>query len=200
MKHIVFDLGHVLIGWQPELAFEEFFDDHAAARDWMSRINFGEWNLTQDGGRPLSEGLAAAQATHGEDAAPLEVYTRNFPLTIAEPIPGSWELAEELKAAGHRLFSITNWSRDNWPAALTQYPRLATIFEDVVVSGIEGLLKPRQEIYQRLLKRNSIDAADCIFVDDRAENIEGAKAVGMDGILFTGADDLRAALAARGIL
>lgn len=200
MKHIVFDLGHVLIGWQPELAFEDFFDDHAAARHWMMRINFGEWNLTQDGGRPLSEGLAAARAAYGDDAAPLEVYTQNFPLTIAEPMPGSWELAEELKAAGHRLFSITNWSGDNWPAALAQYPRLTTIFEDVVVSGIEGLLKPKPEIYQKLLQRNDITAEDCIFVDDRTENVEGAKAVGMDGILFTGADDLRAALKDRGIL
>lgn len=200
MKHIVFDLGHVLIGWKPELAFEEYFDDHAALADWMKRVEFGAWNLAQDGGRPLSEGLAAARATYGEDAAPLEVYTQNFPLTIAEPIAGSWELAEELKSVGHRLFAITNWSSDNWPAALQQYPQLRIMFEDIVVSGIENLLKPQPEIYHLLLRRNGIHAEDCIFIDDNTKNITGAKAVGMDGILFTSAADLRRELKERGIL
>ncbi|SIT17513.1 HAD family hydrolase [Paracoccus saliphilus] len=199
MRHIVFDLGQVLIEWSPEPAFSGHFDDQAAIRDWMARVDFNGWNRLQDGGRPLAEGLAAARAAHGDEAAPLENYTANFPLTIAAPVPGSWEIAEALKAAGHRLFAITNWSHDNWPAALTGYPRLQTLFEDIVVSGTERLLKPEPEIYLTLTRRNDIASGDCIFIDDSAANVEGARAVGMDAIRFTDSEALRQALKERGI-
>lgn len=197
--HIVFDLGNVLIGWQPELAFAHHFPDPALARDWMAQIGFPDWNLTQDGGRSLADGLAAARATHGDLAQPLEGYPTRFPATISQPIPGSWEVAEALKADGHRLFSITNWSADNWPAALQIYPRLKTLFEDIVVSGIERMLKPRPEIYLNLTSRNAIEPDNCIFIDDNAANIDGARAVGMDAIHFTDAPALVTALQARGI-
>lgn len=199
LKHIVFDLGQVLIDWFPERAFASHFTDPASVRDWMERVDFHGWNYLQDGGRSLADGLAQARRAHGDAANPLEDYTANFPLTIQDPVPGSWEIAENLHSAGHRLFAITNWSRDNWPAALTLYPRLETLFEDIVISGIEGLLKPQPEIYHALLERNEIAAADCIFIDDRMPNIDGAKAVGMDAIHFTGADALRIALRESGI-
>ncbi|RMC37828.1 HAD family hydrolase [Paracoccus alkanivorans] len=199
MKHIVFDLGQVLIEWTPEPAFNGHFNDIAAIRDWMARVDFDGWNRLQDGGRPLAEGLAAARQAYGEDAAPLESYTANFPRTIARPVPGSWEIAEALRAAGHRLFAITNWSHDNWPAALDGYPRLGTLFEDIVVSGTERLLKPEPEIYLTLTRRNGIAAQDCIFIDDSALNVQGARAVGMDAVRFTDSETLRIALKERGI-
>ncbi|AUH32431.1 HAD family hydrolase [Paracoccus tegillarcae] len=198
--HIVFDLGEVLIGWTPELAFADDFPDPAQARDWMTEIGFRDWNYLQDGGRPLSEGLAAARAAHGELAAPLERYTDNFPASIRKAVPGSWDLAEALKADGYRLLAITNWSADNWPAALSLYPRLTTLFEDIVVSGIEGLLKPEPEIYLTLTRRNGIEPGDCIFIDDSPANVAGAQAVGMDAIHFTDAPALDKALQARGIV
>ena len=199
LKHIVFDLGQVLIDWFPERAFTGYFTDPASARDWMERVDFHGWNYLQDGGRPLADGLAQARRVHGDAAAPLEDYTANFPLTIQDPVPGSWEIVEALRSTGHRLFAITNWSRDNWPAALARYPQLETLFEDIVVSGIEGLLKPQPGIYHALLERNGIDAQDCIFIDDSPANVAGAKAVGMDAIHFTGADALRLALRESGI-
>lgn len=199
MKHIVFDLGQVLIQWKPEQAFESFFQDTAAMRDWMDRVDFSQWNRLQDGGRPLTEGLAQARKDYGSNAAPLENYTELFPRTIATPISGSWKIAESLKANGHRTFAITNWSRDNWPAALANYPRLKTLFEDIVVSGVEGLLKPAPEIYLTLTRRNGIKPADCVFIDDSIANVDGARAVGMDAIHFTGVAALKAALTERGI-
>ncbi|WP_299907419.1 HAD family phosphatase [uncultured Paracoccus sp.] len=198
--HIVFDLGNVLIGWQPELAFADHFDDLQQARDWLERIDFHDWNRTQDGGRSIADGLAVIRDAHGETAAaPLEGYTAGFPVTIREPIPGTWQIAEGLKASGHRMFAITNWSADNWPAALTTYPQLTTLFEDIVVSGIEKMLKPDAEIYLALTNRNGIAPADCLFIDDSAANVEGARAVGMDAIHFTEAPALAAELAKRGI-
>ncbi|MBU3030189.1 HAD family hydrolase [Paracoccus marinaquae] len=199
MKHIVFDLGQVLIHWAPERAFDGHFESPEALRDWMTRIGFHDWNRLQDGGRSLRDGLAAAGAAHGADARPLQGYAERFGATITEAVPGSWEIAEALRLAGHRLFAITNWAADNWPAALAGWPRLETLFEDIAVSGIEGLLKPGPEIYLTLTGRNAIAPGDCIFIDDSPANIDGARAVGMDAILFTGAPNLRAALAQRGI-
>lgn len=197
--HIVFDLGNVLIGWQPELAFADHFDDLQKARDWLDRIGFHDWNRTQDGGRSMADGLAAARALHGAEAEPLMGYAAGFPITIREPITGSWQIAEALKEAGHRMFAITNWSADNWPAALETYPQLATLFEDIVVSGIEGMLKPEPEIYLTLTNRNGIAPADCLFIDDSRANVDGARAVGMDAIHFTDAPALAEALRDRGI-
>lgn len=200
MKHVVFDLGQVLISWFPERAFAAHFSDRDAIRDWMARVDFDGWNRAQDGGRPLAEGLAAARAAFGDAAAPLMDYTQAFPATIADPVPGSWEIAAELQAAGHRLFAITNWSADNWPAALARYPGLTRLFEDIVVSGIERLLKPEAEIYLALAARNRIAPEDCLFIDDSPANVAGARAVGMEAIRFTDAPALRRDLAARGLL
>lgn len=200
MRHVVFDLGNVLIGWRAETAFADHFPDDAATRDWMARAGFAEWNRLQDGGRGFAEGLAQARADLGDDlAAPLAGYLDRFPLTIADPVPETWKIAERLAAQGHRLFAITNWGRETWPAALALYPRLATLFEDIVVSGIEGMLKPDPAIYRLLLTRNRLDAADCLFIDDSPANVAGAQAVGMDALLFTDAATLARDLTARGM-
>lgn len=199
MKHVVFDLGQVLISWHPEAAFAGRFADDDAIRDWMAWIGFHDWNRQQDAGRSLAEGLAEIRAAHGAVAGPIDQYADRFGETIRDAVPGSWQIAEALKARGHRLFAITNWSADNWPAARAAYPRLDGLFEDIVVSGIERLLKPDPAIYLTLTSRNGIAAEDCIFIDDSPANVAGAVAVGMDAILFTDAPALAAALRLRGI-
>ena len=199
MKHIVFDLGNVLIRWDAPRAFREHFDDPAAARDWMAQIGFDDWNRLQDGGRSMADGIAAATERHGDLATPLTSYLAGFPATIAEPVPGAWAIAEGLAARGHDLYAITNWGRQTWPAALAAYPRLGTLFRDIVVSGIEGMLKPEPAIYRLLLDRNGLMAGDCVFIDDSAANVAGAQAIGMDAIRFTDADSLAGALAQRGL-
>lgn len=200
MKNIVFDLGRVLIDWKPRLAFRDHFDDPAEVVAWMQRADFHGWNRLQDGGRSLAEGLAAARAELGDDAAPLETYVQRFPLTIADPVAGTWDLIEQLDASEIALFAITNWSADNWPAALARYPRLGTIFRDIVVSGQVGMLKPEAGIYELLLQRNGLSAAECLFIDNSAENVQGAAAVGMKAIRFTNADDLSDRLVRLGLL
>lgn len=200
MKNIVFDLGRVLIDWQPELAFRDHFADPAEIGPWMARVDFDGWNRLQDGGRSLADGLAVARATYGDDAAPLETYVQNFPLTITQPVPGTWDLIEMLDASEFALFAITNWSADNWPAALARYPRLGTIFRDIVVSGQVGMLKPEPGIYELLMNRNGLRASDCLFIDDSVDNVKGAADLGMKAIQFTGADDLSDRLERLGLL
>lgn len=198
--NIVFDLGRVLIDWHPERAFAGHFDDPDQLAAWMQRVDFDGWNRLQDGGRDRAKGVAAARARHGDDALPLEGYARHFHLTIADPVPGSWDLIEALAARQTPLFAITNWSADCWPAALALYPRLTTIFADIVVSGQVGMLKPEPGIYELLLQRNGLRASDCLFIDDSPANVAGAQAVGMQALHFTGADDLAADLRQLGLL
>lgn len=200
VKNIVFDLGAVLIGWEPELAFTGHFPDPAAIAPWLERVDFHGWNRFQDGGRTMEAALAQARADHGADAAPLEDYLANFPRTITQPVAGSWEILDRLDAAGHPLFAITNWSAETFPAALHAYPRLKTAFRDIVVSGAENMLKPEPEIYRLLLARNGLEAGESLFIDDSPANVEGARAVGMDAVLFTDADQLARDLKDRGLL
>ena len=112
---------------------------------------------------------------------------------IGGPVPGIYELLCEYKAAGHRLFGLSNWSTETFPLVRDAFPSLK-LLEGMVVSGYEGVTKPRPEIYRLLLDRYSLRASDCVFIDDNPANAAGAAAVGIRGIRFTSCDALRAAL------
>lgn len=199
MKSVIFDLGAVLIEWDPALAFADVFTSRAAAEAWMARIGFDGWNRAQDGGRSFAEGLQAAREAHGDEARHLAGYLAAFPLTIEKTVPGAWEIAEALLARGVPLYALTNWAAETWPDALALHPRLGGLFLDIVVSGEVGALKPAPEIYRLLMDRNGLRPEDCILIDDSPANVEGARATGMDGIRFTDAAALGAELARRGL-
>ncbi|WP_323037590.1 HAD family phosphatase [Pararhodobacter sp.] len=198
--NIVFDIGNVLIRWRPEKAVAAEYPDPAAGMAYLHAVGFFDWNLQQDGGRSFADGWAALDVAHPGQVQPLAQYPRRFADTIREPIDGTWRLLDRLKARGHRLFAITNFAADTWPVALQIHPRLAEVFEDIIVSAHEKRLKPQPEIYQLLLSRNALSAADCLFIDDSAANVEGARAVGMAAHHFLGPDGLETDLVARGLL
>ena len=199
MKNVIFDLGAVLIQWDAPLAFADVFTSRDAAEDWLTRIDFHAWNRLQDGGRSFQDGLAAARQQHGDEARHLAGYLDAFALTIDQPVPGSWEIAEALLARGVPMYAITNWSADTWPHALELYPRLTALFGDIVVSGQVGQLKPGPAIYRLLMDRNGLLPQDCIFVDDSPANVQGARDIGMDAIHFTDAATLAQELTRRGL-
>ncbi len=198
--NIVFDIGDVLIAWKPERAFAAHFPSEPEARAWLESIDFYNWNYAFDGGRSFLEGLAAAEAAHPGRTAPLAAYLAGFPETIRQPIAGTWALLDRLQARGRPLYAITNFAAETWPLALNVHPRLGTVFRDVVVSGREGMLKPEARIYQLLLTRNGLSAADCLFIDDNPANVDGARAVGMAAHHFTSPRALEAELLDRGLL
>jgi len=198
--NIVFDIGNVLIRWVPERAVAQAFPDPVAARAYLEAVGFDAWNLAQDGGRSFAEGIAALDAAHPGRAAPLADYPERFADTIREAIPGSWDLLDRLAARGHRIFAITNFAAETWPRALAVHPRLGAVFEDVVISAHERLLKPDPAIYELLLERNGLAAAECLFIDDRAENVDGARRVGMAAHHFSTPAALETDLVARGFL
>ena len=198
--NIVFDIGNVLIEWHPERAFARHFSDPAATRAWLEEIDFLAWNYEFDRGRSFLEGLAAAEATHPGRTGPLTGYLAGFAQTIRNPIAGSWALIDGLQTAGRPLYAITNFAAETWPHALDVHPRLGSAFRDVVVSGQERMVKPQPEIYRLLLARNGLAAESCLFIDDNADNVAGARAIGMAAHHFTSPAALEDDLARRGLL
>ena len=197
-RHIVFDIGNVLVRWHPAAAWAEELPADADLADFMTRTDFAARNLRADGGTPFAD--LAAEIADPDDRALLAAYPARFGRTVRDPITGSWDILDALRARGLGIHAITNWSAETWPAGLVAHPRLGSAFDTLVVSGHEGLIKPDPAIFRLFLTRAGLDATDCLFIDDSIANVAGARAVGMDAIHFTGPDALAAELADRGLL
>lgn len=198
--NIVFDIGNVLVRWDLHRAFSDHFDSPELIEAYLQEVGFHDWNRLQDGGRSWADASADLRARHGERAHPATDYPARHAETIAEPIEGTWALVGRLAARGHALYAITNWSAETWPDAQRLHPRLSRVFRDLVVSGQEKLLKPDAAIFCLLCERNGLDAAECLFIDDSAANVAGARAFGMDAVVFTTPEALETDLAERGLL
>ena len=196
--NIVFDIGNVLIYWDPRAAFRPVMETDAEIDAFFDRIGFYEWNARHhDAARTRAEALAAAPPDAVEALAG---YFERFGLTIAHKVPGTWGIVAELKDRGYRIFGLTNWSAEMWPFASLHHPEISEVFEDVVVSGFEGVTKPQREIYDLLCRRHSLVPAECLFIDDSPKNITGAQEAGWQGHHFTDAAALRRDLTERGML
>ncbi len=195
--NIVFDIGNVLIAWEPHAAFRHAFDDDAQIDGFFDEVGFFEWNLEQDRGRCRAEAVAAVPDAH---AALLDGYFDRFHLTIARKITDTWALMDRLRAKGHGIFGLTNFAPDTWDVALQLHPQLGEAFADVVVSGHEGMIKPERQIYDLLCRRNLLSPSDCLFIDDSAANAQGARNAGWQAHHFTSPDILRRDLTERGLL
>ena len=188
--NLIFDFGGVLIDWNPHYLYDSYFGDRAKTDWFLANICTMKWNEQVDAGKPMAEATAELVAKFPEWKKEIEMYFGRWIEMIGEAIPGMYELLLELKARGHRLFGLSNWSAETFVQIKEDFPALK-LLEGMVVSGYVKCLKPSPEIYQLLLDRYSLKASDCIFIDDNAANVTGAEAVGIRGILFTGASDLR---------
>ncbi|MEM9786684.1 MAG: HAD family phosphatase [Pseudomonadota bacterium] len=197
MKHVVFDIGAVLLEWKPELAWaDELGLD--GARDFLARIGFDKINLACDAGASFAK--ASQEIADPDDAARLKRYVRLFHLTVPEKITGTWDCLSDLKDRGINVHAITNWSAETWPEGVRAHPELGEVFETTIVSGQVGMIKPSVAIFQLLCDRAGVPAESCIFIDDGLHNCIGARAAGMDAIHFTSPDALKASLKAKGVL
>jgi 2-haloacid dehalogenase len=197
---VVFDVGNVLYGWDPDsFLVRQIADDEARLR-FIADSDFYAWHESLDGGRPYAEAAAELEEKFPEYAALIAAWSARFGETISGPVPGMQDLVAELDGRGVPLFAITNFSADFWPPFHEKERAFFARFRDIVVSGEEKLLKPDPAIYYRALDRFRLRPADALFVDDRRINVEGALAVGMKAHLFTDAADLRTRLEAEGLL
>lgn len=196
-KHVVFDIGAVLVDWQPELAWaDELGLD--GARDFMARIGFDKNNLACDAGASFAS--ASKEIGDPEDAARLALYMEQYHLTVPHKTIGTWDCLYHLKDKGVTLHAITNWSAGTWPVGANVHPELGEVFETTIVSGQVGMIKPGTAIFDLLCDRAGVAAENCIFIDDGLHNCIGAKTAGMDAIHFTDPPALRQQLLTRGML
>lgn len=197
---VVFDVGNVLYGWDPDSFLARQIPEDEARLRYIEDVDLWGWHDTLDGGRPFDEAAAELSEKFPDYAAHIAAWGERFGETISDPVPGMHEIVAELDDRGVPLFAITNFSADFWPPFRAREEAFFRRFRDILVSGEEKLLKPDPAIYFRALDRFGLKPGEALFVDDRAINVEGAEAVGMAGHLFTGAGELRLRLEAEGLL
>lgn len=197
--NIVFDIGNVLIAWDPRALYRKIFDSEAEVEWFIDQVCTSAWNLEQDRGRSFAVAIAEATQRHPDHASAIAAYDTRWAETILGPISGSVEILEALAARNTPLYAITNWNQDKFRETRGRFDFLDR-FRDIVVSGEERLVKPDPAIYRLLLDRNDLAASDCLFIDDNPENVAGARSVGMKAHHFTGPEQLRACLTDIGAL
>lgn len=197
--NVVFDIGNVLIHWDPRVLYRTIFASEDEVEWFLDNVCTHDWNLEQDRGRSFEDAIAEATARHPDYRDAIAAYHLRWPETILGPIPGTVAILDELKAKGTPLYAITNWHQDKFRETRARFAFLGH-FRDIVVSGDERLIKPDPAIYRLLLDRNGLEAGSCLFIDDNAANVQGARAVGMKAHHFTSPEALRAELAGLGVL
>ncbi|QNK01941.1 HAD family hydrolase [Dyella telluris] len=187
---VIFDLGNVLIGWDPRRLYRQLIPDEAQMEWFLREVCSSEWNEQQDAGRPWAEATAVLRARFPEHAALIDAYHLRWEETLVGAMDDSVALLAELRARGVRLLALTNWSQETFPIARQLFPFLQW-FEGIVVSGEERLIKPDPRIYQRLLERYQVEPSTALYIDDSARNVAAAEALGMQGWWFRDAEGLR---------
>lgn len=197
--NIVFDLGMVLIEWDPRHLYRKVFADEAKMEWFLANVCHGAWNLEQDRGRPWDEAIADAIARHPEHETEIRLFRERWMEMVPGAIAGSVRLLDDLHKRGAALYAITNWNGETFRETRARFGFL-DLFRDIVVSGDEKIIKPDPAIFALLCKRNGLKAEDCLFIDDSMKNVKGAEACGWQGHHFTSPEALRADLARRGLL
>jgi len=198
-KAVVFDLGGVLIDWDPRHLYRKLLADEAAVEEFLATVCTPEWNAELDRGRPFAEGVAELVERHPEHAAAIAAYHERWPEMVAGDIPGTVEVLAELRAAGVPLYALTNWSAETFAITRGRFEFLEW-FDGLLVSGEERVTKPDPAIFQLLLDRFGLDPTATVFVDDSEANVAAARRLGFDAIRFTGHEELRRELVARRLL
>lgn len=196
---VVFDLGGVLIDWNPRYLYRQLFDDEAAMEDFLTNVCSPDWNEHQDAGRTIAEAEAEALARHPDQKAMIEAYYGRFDEMWAGPISDTAAILDDLHARQTPLYALTNWSAETFPIARQHFEFLG-LFQGILVSGEEKMKKPDPRIFQRLSERFQIPLDRSVFIDDNAANIEAAGSAGMEALHFADDGSLRGKLEALGLL
>ena len=195
----MFDLGGVLIDWNPRYLYRKLFDDEAAMESFLADVVSPEWNGQQDSGRTWAEAVEVLGAEHPEQRDLIAAYWHRWQETLGDAIAPTVEILEELRRTGVRLYALSNWSAETFPVARPRYPFLES-FDGIVISGEVKLAKPDPRIFRHLLDKYSLDPAATVFIDDSAANVQAAAAQGLVALRFEDAPTLRNDLVRLGLL
>ncbi len=197
---VIFDLGGVLVNWDPRHLYGRFFnDDVSSMEQFLTEIDFHSWNLEQDRGRSFADGVAELSAQFPQYADLIRAYDVHWEESITGQIDGTVELLQTLKAAGYTVALLSNISIEKYDVLRRTY-RFFDHFDRQLISADVKLLKPDPRIYALLLEQLNHAAEECIFIDDSAVNVAGADRVGMTAIQFQSPHQLKTELQQRGVL
>ena len=197
---VVFDLGGVLIDWDPRHLYRKLFaGDEAAMEHFLATVCTHEWNRCQDAGRSFAEGAQLLKAEYPDKAALIDAYGARFDEMMPGPIAGSVEILAELRDRGMPLYAVTNFSAETYPPARERFAFLSW-FRGTLVSGDVKVIKPDPRIFQLLIERYDIDPYGAVYIDDVEANVAAARPFGIHAIQFTMPAALRAELVRIGLL
>ena len=191
---IVFDLGGVLIDWNPRYLYREIFNDDEAMELFLAKICTPEWNEKQDAGRSLKEATDSLIENHPLWDKEIGAFYGQWEKMLNGSIESTVKILDYLvKQKKYKLYALTNWSSETWPIAWDKFPFLDW-FEGILVSGREELAKPDSKIYELLFERFDINPEEALFIDDNLRNVDASIKAGMDAVQFTTPEDLNAFL------
>ena len=194
IKAIIFDFGNVLLEWNPRYVYQRYFpNDPEGMERFFKEVDFADWNLQQDKGRPFVEGVAILSEKFPHYAQLIQAYHENWTDSIGAAYSGTIEILKQLKQAGYPLYGLSNWSAETFPYAREKYD-FFDLFDDFVISGAVGQVKPDPEIFQIMLKKIGKPAEECLFIDDSLTNINQAQKMGFRTIHFQSPEQLATAL------
>jgi 2-haloacid dehalogenase len=188
---IIFDLGSVLVDWNPNYLYRKLFADEQEMQDFLANITTPDWNEEQDAGRSLQEGTNLLIQQHPQHEANIRAFYDRWDEMLGDPIQGTIDLFKQLKESGkYKIYALTNWSAETFPVALERYDFMGW-FDGIVVSGAEKMRKPAPEFYQLLLDRYNVDPQEALFIDDNLRNVLAAEKMGITSIHFTSPEQLK---------
>ncbi|MDQ2690857.1 MAG: HAD family phosphatase [Chloroflexota bacterium] len=194
IKAIIFDFGNVLLEWNPRYVYQRFFpNDPEGMERFLNEVNFMDWNVLQDKGRPFVEGVAVLSQQFPHYSHLIQAYHDHWIDSLGDAIAGTVSIMQELKQAGYALYGLSNWSAETFPHARRKHA-FFDVLDDMVISGEVGHVKPDPQIFQILLNKIGRQARECLFIDDSLANVRQAEKMGFAIVHFQSPEQLRAAL------
>ncbi|MBK8053715.1 MAG: HAD family phosphatase [Saprospiraceae bacterium] len=191
---VIFDLGAVLVDWNPRYVYRQLFRSEEAVEHFLGNVCTNHWNEQQDGGRSFEDATAILVREYPHYNSEINAYYGRWEEMLKGQIDDSVQLLEELKASNKfQIYALTNWSAESFPVALERFPFLS-LFDGIVVSGDEKMKKPHHEIYRLLMERYNVVPSEAIFIDDNYQNILAAEYLGIRSIHFQHSQQCRDAL------
>jgi 2-haloacid dehalogenase len=200
MKNIIFDLGGVLILWDPDIVYKKHFaGDSGKISRFYEETRIYEVNAQMDRGKAFQEALTELSNKFPHYHTPIHLWNTQWLDMINGQIEGSVKILESLHSQGYPLYALTNWAAEKFYPHIRHNYKFLNLFKDIVVSADEKIIKPESEIYELLLRRNKLDPKNCIYIDDKQENLIPAQNLGMATIEFTSPEQLTTQLEEHGV-
>jgi 2-haloacid dehalogenase len=197
---VVFDLGGVLLDWDPRYLYRKLFaGDEAAMEQFLTDVCTRQWHAAHDLGGSVTQACVELAARHPEQAELIRAWAERSEEMVAGPIPGSVAILADLQRRGVPCYALSNMEAETFPLRLQRFAFLRS-FDGHVISGLEGMVKPDPRIYRLLLRRYDLPAARTLFIDDNADNVTAARAAGMRAVRFESPLVLRGQLESIGLL